>query len=71
MKSTCYQCRCWDELTSEVGLCRRYAPRPLLLTSDQQAALIANAKPEWAETSRHEWCGDFQAPEESDQEVTR
>jgi len=57
---TCKSCRFWDnEAIHSTGLCRRHAPRAVVVV-DKAAARCEIAT--WPETEPDDWCGDYQPP---------
>ena len=58
---TCLNCRFWDAWAlSEVGYCRRYAPKPIPVAILQADDGNANSEPMWPITAADEWCGEFE-----------
>lgn len=59
----CNQCRFWfggsgpDEPFEVAGECRRYAPRPILVPSDDPA--LDNRDAVWPQTYGTLFCGEF------------
>ena len=65
MQNTCHGCRWWDQLTDSMGACKRYPPRPVSLTAEEEKSLLDNYKAHWPDTHFTDFCGEFKAREES------
>lgn len=48
----CLYCAHYEPVDPEVGICRRYAPRPSIMEWDEAPVI-------WPETSPLDWCGEF------------
>ena len=48
---TCGDCRFWDRLEDDTGLCRRLAPRAIRDASDIEDL--------WPRTILEDWCGEW------------
>ncbi len=55
MDRSCLNCRFWEP-NGEEGLCRRYAPRPLVNSNWS----LNSPAPSFPITGREEWCGEFE-----------
>jgi len=54
----CQECACWNRLgDTQVGECRRHAPRPYPTEDDTDETEFAN----WPITYLDAWCGEYQA----------
>jgi len=56
----CLNCRFWQALQAEHGICRRNSPVP----RDLEQALDGRSvvyRVSWPETHETDWCGDFQS----------
>ncbi len=67
-RSTCGNCRFWDELNDTDGLCRRYAPRALpiaVVTNRETGDLERHAA--FPVTDAFDWCGELVEIKDSEQ----
>jgi hypothetical protein len=58
-EAKCKSCKFWEEKTVEppaMGLCRRYAPRPLAVSALSSAE---NLDAVWPRTGPDAWCGEW------------
>lgn len=55
----CDSCRFWQQLNTKHGdgLCRRYAPKPIIETQ----SLKGGESAQWLRTFLDDWCGEWQA----------
>ena len=58
MTGKCKDCRWWDS-----GICHRYPPKIVTVTSDHLHVLIAST--EWPATYQDDFCGEFTKRERS------
>ena len=68
MIKSCSECRFWFEYPDgrPGGECRRYAPRPNLVTSSRldecdETGKDPSAFAFWAEVAADDWCGEWEA----------
>lgn len=56
----CEQCRYWTALNENVGVCKRYAPRPIPYNdvSDYSSAALEEQFTMWPVTECTDSCGD-------------
>ncbi len=53
----CSTCRYWRETDDDLGICRRYAPRPFVSpNAEEQGGWIAH----WPLVLNTNWCGEWQ-----------
>jgi hypothetical protein len=61
-KTTCGDCRFWDERHDNDGLCRRHSPRPIpeAMVMDRTTEKV-NRYSAFPMTAIDDWCGDAEA----------
>jgi len=56
----CKNCRFWQLLEGERGICRRNSPLPRDLEQAQDGRSVIY-RVSWPETHESDWCGEFQS----------
>jgi hypothetical protein len=57
MKERCFDCKFYQRMNADGGMCRRYAPRPILM--GQMEAGRAASSTLQPTVSANAWCGEF------------
>ena len=57
----CKNCRWWEEVRH---MCHRHPPRVFMLNEGHERSI-------WPSVYSLDWCGEFQATEQNEQEVTK